>query len=58
MVKTNVPLFFKIHFKYLKDTWMELFPKIVMVPKTSGRRSLMLDALLMKYRIDLDIKPV
>ena len=35
---------------------MELFPKIVMVPKTSGRRSLMLDALLMKCTIGLDIK--
>lgn len=58
MVKTNVSLFFKIHFKYLKYTWMELFPKIVMVPTTSGRRSLMLDALLMKCTIGLDIKPV
>ena len=58
MVKTNVPPFFKIHFKYLKYTWMELFPKIVMVSKTSGRRTLMLDALLMKYTIGLDIKPV
>ena len=55
MVKTNVPLFFKIHFKY---TWMELFPKIVMIRKTSGRRSLMLDPLLMKYTIGLDIKLV